>query len=264
MDADRAAALWEANAEIWTKHARAGYDVYRDAVNTPQFLAMLPAVEGLRGLDIGCGEGGNTRAVAQRGAKMSGIDVAPTFIAYAEETERADPLDIFYQVGNALVLPFGDGTFDFVTAFMSFMDVPDYQTALAEVRRVLRPGGFFQFSILHPCFVPPHRRTLRDARGVAYAIEVARYFDNVDGQIERWKFSAAPDAEKAEVGPFEIMRFHLTLSAWFNTLVGSGFAIEAVGEPVADDVTALAEPIVADTQIAPIFLHIRVRRSQAT
>jgi ubiquinone/menaquinone biosynthesis C-methylase UbiE len=260
MDPDQAAALWEANAEIWTQHARAGYDVYRDAVNTPQFLAMLPPVEGLRGLDIGCGEGSNTRAVALLGAQMHAIDVAPTFIAYAREAERADPLGIAYHAGSALALPFPDASFDFATAFMSLMDVPEYQTALGEARRVLRPGGFLQFSILHPCFVPPHRRTLRDARGTVYAIELARYFDNVDGEIERWKFSGAPEDAKAAVGPFEIARYHHTLSAWFNSLIGAGFSIESVGEPVADDVTALAEPVVADTQVAPIFLHVRVRR----
>ncbi len=44
MERERAAAFWEANAETWTQHSRAGYDVYRDNVNTPGFLAMLPPV----------------------------------------------------------------------------------------------------------------------------------------------------------------------------------------------------------------------------
>lgn len=57
---------WEANAETWTQHARAGYDVYRDALNTPAFLAMLPEIKGLEGLDIACGEGSNTRQLADR------------------------------------------------------------------------------------------------------------------------------------------------------------------------------------------------------
>ena len=68
------AACWEANAETWTRHARAGYDLYRDALNTPVFLANLPAIAGLDGLDIGCGEGGNTRKLAQAGARMTAID----------------------------------------------------------------------------------------------------------------------------------------------------------------------------------------------
>jgi hypothetical protein len=49
--------FWEGNAEAWTTLARAGYDVYRDGFNTPAFFAMLPDVEELASLDIGCGEG---------------------------------------------------------------------------------------------------------------------------------------------------------------------------------------------------------------
>jgi hypothetical protein len=58
------ALYWEANAETWTRHARAGYDIYRNGLNTPAFLDMLPPVRGLCGLDIGCGEGSNTRELA--------------------------------------------------------------------------------------------------------------------------------------------------------------------------------------------------------
>ena len=59
------AQYWEANAETWTRHARAGYDIYRDGLNTPAFLDMLPPVHGLSGLDIGCGEGSNTRELVR-------------------------------------------------------------------------------------------------------------------------------------------------------------------------------------------------------
>ncbi len=44
MDHLEAGRMWDANADAWTKLARAGYDVYRDHLNTPAFLAMLPDV----------------------------------------------------------------------------------------------------------------------------------------------------------------------------------------------------------------------------
>ncbi|MBV6438938.1 MAG: hypothetical protein EPGJADBJ_00566 [Saprospiraceae bacterium] len=53
----QAAQFWNENAEAWTILARAGYDIYRDHLNTPAFFDILPDVEGLSGLDIGCGEG---------------------------------------------------------------------------------------------------------------------------------------------------------------------------------------------------------------
>jgi 2-polyprenyl-3-methyl-5-hydroxy-6-metoxy-1,4-benzoquinol methylase len=49
---------------------------------------MLPDVEGLEGLDIGCGEGHNTSSLARRGACMTGVDISPTFIRYANEAEE--------------------------------------------------------------------------------------------------------------------------------------------------------------------------------
>src|SRR5262245_17475433 len=76
MDHEEVGRLWNGNAEAWTKLARAGFDVYRDYLNTPAFLALLPDIAGLTGLDIGCGEGHNTRLLARRGARVTGIDIA--------------------------------------------------------------------------------------------------------------------------------------------------------------------------------------------
>ena len=133
MTRAEAAACWEANAEIWTRHARAGLDVYRDCLNTPAFLAMLPAVTGLCGLDVGCGEGGNTRQLARRRACMTALDVSPTFLRHAHDTERAEPLGVQYVNADAACMPFAAATFDFAAAFMSLMDMPDQASALAEI-----------------------------------------------------------------------------------------------------------------------------------
>jgi SAM-dependent methyltransferase len=254
------AAYWEANAEAWTQYSRRGYDVYRDALNTPAFLAMLPPVGGLCGLDVGCGEGSNTRALARRGARMHAIDIALTFIRHALSTEEADPLGIVFNVADAVSLPFAECSFDFVTAFMSMMDVPDQGTAFRETWRVLRPSGFLQFSICHPCFDPPYRRVLREADGTTRAIEVAGYFDATDGRVDTWWFSTLPPEERERVPPFRTPRFHRTLSGWVEIICRAGLVIEAFGEPCASPELAKAVPVVEDTRVAPLFLHIRARR----
>jgi ubiquinone/menaquinone biosynthesis C-methylase UbiE len=146
----------------------------------------------VHGIDIGCCEGSNTRQLVRRGARMLGIDVAPTFIRYAREAEAAEGLGIRYEISDAHVLPYADGSFDFATAFMSLMDIPEPDRAVAEAARVLKAGGFLQFSILHPCFVPPYRKTRRRADDSTRAIEIAGYFDRTDGQIDKWWFSTTP------------------------------------------------------------------------
>ena len=139
--------IWEANAPAWIELSRAGYDVNRDLVNTPAFFALLPDVRGLFGLDLGCGEGHNTRLLVAEGAEVVALDTSERFIAAAAGESRNG---IRYVLADGAILPFGDATFDFVTGFMSLMDVADPEATLREVARVMRPGGFAQFSIVHP------------------------------------------------------------------------------------------------------------------
>ncbi len=219
MDHESVGRYWDENAEAWTELVRAGYDHYRDGLNSPVFLAMLPEVAGLAGLDVGCGEGHNTRLLAERGARMTGVDIAPSFVRYAGAAEEAHPLGIRYEVVSALDLPFEDASFDFVTAFMRLMDIPETERVLAEIFRVLRPDGFLQFSISHPCFETPHRKTLRDEDGRAYAREVGGYFRKLEGEVEEWLFSAAPSEVHAGTRPFHVPRFTRILSEWLNLLI---------------------------------------------
>jgi ubiquinone/menaquinone biosynthesis C-methylase UbiE len=261
MDHNEAGRYWNDSAESWVRLARAGYDVYRDHLNTPAFFAMLPEVRGLSGLDIGCGEGHNTRLLAKRGARMKAIDIAEIFIGHAKESERQSPLGIDYRIASAVNLPFADGIFDFATAFMSLMDVPETDQALSEASRVLKPGGFLQFSIAHPCFDTPHRRNLRDENHRTYAIEVGDYFHNRDGELDEWLFKAAPARVKQGMRKFRIPRFRRTLSQWLNLLIKSGFKLDHVEEPAPSDKTVRAHPELQDAQVVSYFLHLRVRRS---
>jgi SAM-dependent methyltransferase len=144
---------------------------------------------------------------------------------------------------------------------MSLMDMPGPDAALREAWRVLRSDGFLQFSITHPCFFPPHRRQLRNERGEPYALELGRYFDRIDGEIDRWTFSAAPPEMRRAYLPFEIPRFHRTLSEWLNAVVDAGFTIERIAEPHADEETARRVPHVADTRIVAYYLHVRCRKA---
>jgi ubiquinone/menaquinone biosynthesis C-methylase UbiE len=251
---------WNSNAEVWTKLARAGYDLYRDYLNTPAFFEMLPGVEGLSGLDIGCGEGHNTRLLAKRGARLTAIDIAEAFIEHARQAEAQEPLGIDYQVASAVELPLDDASFDFATAFMSLMDIPETERVLSESFRVIKPGGFLQFSITHPCFDTPHRRNLRGQDGVTYAIEVGDYFRNLNGEVSEWLFGAAPPELKQGLPKFKTPRFRQTISQWLNLLLETGFRLERVEEPRPGDEVVTACPDLQDAQVVAYFLHIRVRK----
>jgi SAM-dependent methyltransferase len=260
MDHTQVRRFWNQNAEVWTRLARAGYDVYRDYLNTPAFLAMLPDVNRLVGLDIGCGEGHNTRMLARRGARLTALDVSEVFVRHAKGTEDQEPLGINYQVASAVQLPFPDASFDFAAAFMSLMDIPETDHVFAEAFRVLKPGGFLQFSITHPCFDTPYRRHLLDENGLTYAYEVGDYFRNLQGDVAEWHFSAAPSEVREGLPNFKVPRFTRTISQWLNLLIEKGFLLERIEEPQPSDHTVRQCPDVQDAQVVAYFLHIRARR----
>ena len=253
--------FWNKNAPIWTSMVRAGYDVYRDYLNTPAFFKIMPNIKGMKGIDIGCGEGYNTRLLAEEGAMLDAIDVAPAFVESAKAMEKEFPLGIKYSVASANQLPFLNESFEFVTSFMCFMDIPNPEKALDEAFRVLKPGGFFQFSIEHPCFKTSYLKKLKNEKGITYAFALGDYFLNTDGKIEEWIFGNAPNEIKDKVRKFKIPNFHKTLSFWINSVIKSGFLIEEIHEPYPDDDLIRKKPSLQSAQIVSYFLQIRCRKA---
>jgi SAM-dependent methyltransferase len=104
-------------------------------------------------LDLGCGEGYNTRIMARKGAVVIGVDFSREMIKNAVEEENRESLGIEYHVADALDLSiFEDNTFDIVSSFMAIQDVEDYRGAIKEAGTVLKEDGRFVFVIPHPCF----------------------------------------------------------------------------------------------------------------
>lgn len=260
MDHTDVAWHWDENAPVWTELARAGYDVSRDHVNTPAFLRLLPDVVGLRGLDLGCGEGHNTRLVAGLGARMTGLDISRRFLRAALDIEWRDRRGIGYVQASGDRIPLADGSADFVTAFMSLMDMPDLPAVLAEVYRVLRRGGFLQFSILHPLMATRDGGWETDAAGHRVARRVGGYFTE-EPWLDEWIFTSAPAGLRQNRRRFRIPRFPRTLSAWLNDLVAAGLSIEAAAEPYAGDEAIRRYPKLSATRVVPLFLHVRCRKS---
>lgn len=247
------AAEWADNAPAWTRLTRAGHDRYRDLVNTPAFFSMLPPIDGLRCLDVGCGEGHNTRLVRRAGGRVVALDVVEAFARAAADRAPAIPVTL----GDGRQLPFRSSSFDVVTAFMSLMDLTDPAAALHEIARVLRTGGFTQFSIGHPLTTAPVREWHTDDDGTRVALVTADYFR--EGPVtEQWMFGTAPSDDRAR--PFTITRAHRTLSTWVTAVLDAGLDVSGIAEPFADEATASEHPAVADTRIAPYFLILRAHK----
>lgn len=265
MDEKEVGEHWEKNAAEWVRAIRSGYDLCRTYINNPAFFEMLPDVAGLRVLDVGCGGGTNTRLFAERGAKMVGVDISETMIAAAGGHERADPKGIEYHVapGNDLSI-FPDGCFDAAVSTMAMMDMADYAGAVREVARVIKAGGFFQFSICHPVTVTRIRRWIWDQHGRREGLMIGDYFGfgiaPEVGWVEEWYFGAAPEEVREKVRRFRVPTFARTLTEYFNTLVDAGMTVERIHEPFASEEVAAEVPYVASSRLVPEFLIFRCRK----
>ncbi|MEO5534151.1 MAG: bifunctional demethylmenaquinone methyltransferase/2-methoxy-6-polyprenyl-1,4-benzoquinol methylase UbiE [Pseudolysinimonas sp.] len=103
-------------------------------------IATAKAIDpkpGERILDIACGTGASTLPLARAGATVVGVDFSPKMIA--EASKRHPKID--FRQADAMKLPFGDDEFDAVTISFGLRNVHDPKQALAEMYRVLKPGG---------------------------------------------------------------------------------------------------------------------------
>jgi SAM-dependent methyltransferase len=131
----------ESATQLW-----ASGDVYEPYVGrwsrlvAREFLGWLDAPDGLDWLDVGCGTGAMTEAIAESNApkRLAGIDPSEGFLAFARQRlkDRAE-----LRQADAQDLPFGASEFDRVVSGLVLNFVPDKERAAAELWRVARPGG---------------------------------------------------------------------------------------------------------------------------
>src|SRR5581483_10555434 len=92
-------------------------------------------------LDAGCGTGAVAERAAERGARVTGIDIAAALVETAVQKAHAKGLQIEYGVGDVEQLPFGDRSFDVVASSVGAIFAPDHAQTARELARVTRPGG---------------------------------------------------------------------------------------------------------------------------
>jgi len=218
-----------------------------DDVGDPATAALLELageVHGLQVLDLACGQGRVARALARRGAGVAGVDVSRALLETARAAEDADPLGIEYVHGDVTAADALSGrVFDGVVSNFALSDVDDLDGALATVARVLRPQGWFVFSILHPCFP-------------GWGADAPSSWPPGRGYHAEGRWLADNPGFRGKVGSH-----HRMLSTYLNLLVERGLAVDRVVEPEPGpdwkERAPAADPV-------PVYLVVRARGSSVS
>jgi SAM-dependent methyltransferase len=205
---------WDEHADWWQRE-------FTDGVDPEYVEQIIPlALEHLAGyarvLDVGTGEGQIARALAAAGAEVVGID--PT-IAQVEVAASRDGGPVYARAG-ADRLPLADGSVDAVVVCLVFEHVDTLDEALAEVARVLRPGGRFLLFLNHPLLQTPDSGMIID-----HMIEPVETYWRIGAYLRE-----AVTIEEVQKGVF--VRFvHRPLGRYVNAVIDAGIDLVRLLEP---------------------------------
>jgi len=211
----------ELAASLVAQAAESGGDLQRYVV-APALLSMLGGLSGKHVLDLCCGAGYLSRRLATMGAHVTAVDASARLIGIASEISRRENHCINYVVAEPTDLSaIEDSVFDDIICNMGLMFVRDLPGTVAELARLVKLGGRFVFSVLHPCFCMPDACWVSsDDPRPLYRI-VDNYF------TEGWHVSETSPGVRGD----KVRVKHRTLSTYVNALSARGFNVRRIAEP---------------------------------
>jgi SAM-dependent methyltransferase len=215
----------------------------------PAIRAMLPALDGRRIVDLGCGFGWFARwARAHGAASVLGLDLSENMLARAR-SETTDPA-VHYAIADLENLELPPAAFDLAYSSLAFHYVADFDRLVRTIYRALVPGAHFVFTIEHPIYMASTRPgwlATEDGRRTwpvdHYAIEGERRTDWLTQRV---------------------VKYHRTLGTTLSSLIGAEFAIHHVEEwsPTAEQVAV--QPELKEELERPMMALIEVLRPRST
>lgn len=218
------------------------HDPHRTALLDDAVRRVTPGVRGEAWLDAGCGEGRVARALAARGARVLGVDVAPGLIAAARRRARVLPTAVrgrlHFETGELGARGLLErGGLDGVLCVLALMHVARERPVLAAWARALRPGGRLVLVLPHPCFMGPDTTwgaTLPQVPRGAPALDHLRVASYPGRGRQTFRFSPA--------FPATTVNHHRSLATLSAGLAAHGFLTRRLFEPRPAGRGALSTP----------------------
>ncbi|CAN5514116.1 class I SAM-dependent methyltransferase [soil metagenome] len=240
------------NAELWEEHAGwwiDGFTAGADPEYTEQILPL--AADELAGsrriLDVGCGDGQLSRLAANLDGTDIVVGVDPTWNQISVARNRGDATGFARAVADEL--PFPDASFDAVLACLVFEHIDEVDAAIAEVARVLTPGGRFCFFLNHPLLQTPDSGWIDDQ-----VMEPPEQYWRIGPYLHE-----AETIEEVELG-IHIRFIHRPLSRYVNALAANRLLVERMVEPAPPSGFLALAPEYTEAATVPRLMYLRLRK----
>jgi len=230
---------WEASASALMASQREFGDFTRRHVLDSVMLAKVVGQGYGRVLDVGCGEGRFCRMIAPHVGLKIGIDPALSLIAEARRRDAQGD----YRLGKAEALEFADGSFDLVVSYLSLIDIEFIDAAIAEMARVLAPGGTLLIANLNGFNTAAAKGGWQqDWRGAKRHFAIDDYL--------------VPRPTRAAWRGIDVINWHRPLSTYMALLIGAGLRLSFFTEPAPTG----GDPARATTYRRAPYAHVMAWR----
>jgi 2-polyprenyl-3-methyl-5-hydroxy-6-metoxy-1,4-benzoquinol methylase len=252
--------VWDTNAAFWDDFVGADGNDFHRLLVAPAQRHLLALRTGERVVELACGNGQFSQEMARAGVEVVACDFSTAFIERARAHAEQAGSTIDYRLTDVTdadqLLALGEAaSFDAAVCTMAFHDIPDIRPLAESVRVLVKQGGRFVFSVVHPCFNGPNPTFVAETSDVDGEI-VTRYLLRIDRYLDR-----PPERGIGILGqPEPHWYFPRTLTELLGPFFDAGWAVDGVEEPAfPKDLATRADPSWRNLSAIPPVLAVRLR-----
>ncbi|MFT3786994.1 MAG: class I SAM-dependent methyltransferase [Tepidisphaeraceae bacterium] len=231
---------WDTIAPYWDEQVGEGNDFQKQLI-FPTTDRLLTPKAGERILDACCGNGGYARRLGRMGCDVLAFDGSAAFVEIAKSKTKAVDDRIEYRHLDACdasaLRTLNDQSFDAVVCSMALMDLPTIDPLVQAVRRVLKQGGRFVWSVGHPCF---------------HTNEAVKVGTQIDGEgepvqtfgclVTRYKTDWIHESRGLLNQPVSHTMWHRSIGTLMQSSFEAGFVVDGFAEPSFEPDTRARSP----------------------